>query len=161
MTGLQEQLRPTGFIAEGHWSEGRRTGFSLYSLEDGRRFPLARNVPIPGGQQTGRFHFHPEAFRTGEMLVLKGLDRGARLLLVDEVGPLELKGQGWSSLLDQVIDKYSVCQLWVVRASILEEVVERWAIDRNEVFRMKEENAPHLTKHIVDYVRSYESRPDH
>jgi iron complex transport system ATP-binding protein len=61
------------------------------------------------------------------------LKRDPDLLVIDEVGPMELKGDGWSKTLDTLAQNSSVTQLWIVRQQILNEVSERWKIPNDQI----------------------------
>lgn len=62
------------------------------------RLPLAEFDRFTGGPVTGRWHFHPEAFAAGMAWCLDAPPEA--VLIVDEIGPLELQQQlGWFPLL--------------------------------------------------------------
>ena len=50
------------------------------------------------------------------------------LLVLDEVGPMELEGLGWSEILDSLEQQTNTRQLWVVRQEIVSEACRRWNI---------------------------------
>jgi nucleoside-triphosphatase THEP1 len=118
-----------GVLALGYWEDGRRAGFDVVDLMGGRKAPLCRRVSDGAEGNAGTsFTFCPDGLRLGrEALSIARLREGcAALVVVDEVGPLELAGGGWSSALDSLAEEWSGPMLWVVRRKLVQEVKDRW-----------------------------------
>jgi nucleoside-triphosphatase THEP1 len=47
---------------------------------------------------------------------------------VDEVGPLELRGDGWSPVLERILADVFGVMVWVVRPELVEEVRTRYPL---------------------------------
>ena len=122
-----------GFLCPGSFSEGKRSAFGLVDLETGRRIPMGDANEQKGWVKFRRFFFNPEAFIQGELWIKSCLKRDPDLVVIDEVGPMELEGDGWSNTLDILAQNSSVTQLWIVRQQILNEVSERWKIPEDQI----------------------------
>jgi nucleoside-triphosphatase THEP1 len=61
-----------------------------------------RRFPSPAAQ-VGRFCFLPEGLGLGRRALEHAASSPTRLIIVDEVGPLELSGGGWSQQLDALV----------------------------------------------------------
>ncbi|MDR3763556.1 MAG: nucleoside-triphosphatase [Acidobacteriota bacterium] len=113
-----------GIVAHGLRSEGLRSGFDLEELLSGNRVPLARAGQV-SPVRIGRFGFSREGIAFGrEALALPRLRR-ADLIVIDEVGPWELEGNGWSRELDR-LSALPVPMVMTVRTSLVDEVTRRW-----------------------------------
>jgi nucleoside-triphosphatase THEP1 len=125
----QEGVIVGGVLAPGYWKDEQRLGFDVVDLMDGRKAPLCHKVPKEAdGDEGTSFGFFPDGLRLGrEALSTARLREGdADLVIVDEVGPLELSGDGWSSALDSLTDEWSGPMLWVVRRELVQDVTNRW-----------------------------------
>jgi nucleoside-triphosphatase THEP1 len=94
--------------------------YDFLSLKDGRRLPFLRRTGEPGWEQIGPYYFVPQTLAIARSAVL-----GANVdevLIVDEVGPLELTQGGLWPALREVIFKPEFRTLLVVREDILEDI---------------------------------------
>jgi len=119
-----------GVLAPGRWDHQHRSCFDVVDLIDGRMAPLSRRVPDAASGDAGTsFRFSPEGLCLGrEALSAARLRKGgAAVVVVDEVGPLELAGEGWFSAIESLVAEWSGPMLWVVRRKLVQEVKDRWA----------------------------------
>jgi nucleoside-triphosphatase THEP1 len=130
-------LRVKGFLCPGLMAGGRRAEFSLMNVQTGHKLLMGREEKIAGWVKYRRFYFNPEAFRQGTAWIKEALAEPTDLLLIDEVGPMELEGLGWSELLDSLEQQTSTKQLWVVREELVPEVSRRWHIPEQLVYTTK------------------------
>lgn len=121
-------LRPGGILAPGWWSDGQRGGFDLVDLSTGRKVKLAEARPDAGLEKpASRFRFRREGWRFGHKALSEKRLAHADFCLVDEVGPLELRGQGWAPRLDELAaGRGPTVLILVVRENLLDEVCRRW-----------------------------------
>jgi nucleoside-triphosphatase len=89
-----------GFYTEEVRREGRRVGFDVVTL-DGRRGPLARAGA--SGPRVGRYGVDVESFeRLGVGCLEAGLGTSGRVLVVDEIGKMELFSERFVDLLENL-----------------------------------------------------------
>jgi nucleoside-triphosphatase THEP1 len=127
VAGLRERgIRVGGILAPGEIRDGRRWSIDLLDLGTGRRVPMATRDPGSPWPRVGAFQVNPEAMDVGRDALSP--ERAARydLLVLDEVGPWELAGQGWTPVLEALYGT-EVPILPVVRRSLVEDVVARLA----------------------------------
>jgi nucleoside-triphosphatase THEP1 len=82
---------------------------------------LARRDRRMDGPSTGAYHFSEKGLRFGR----EALDAGARLgdiVFADELGPLELRGEGFSNLIDLARNPTTPPMVIVVRRDLLSDV---------------------------------------
>lgn len=92
--------RCAGFYTEEVRERGRRVGFDVVTL-DGRRGPLARVGAR--GPRVGRYGVDLASFeQLGVGTLERGLAAEVRLLVVDEIGKMELFSQRFTSLLPRL-----------------------------------------------------------
>ncbi len=121
-----EGFRVGGILAPGEIRDGRRWSIDLLDLGTGRRLPMATRDPESPWPTVGAFRVNPEALELGRQALLPQVALEQDLLVVDEVGPWELAGEGWSSALE-VLQGREVPLLLVVRRGLLSDVLARFA----------------------------------
>lgn len=141
LIGLIDQLKSRefitgGFLCPGTFDAGVRSEFRLLNIRTGEEVPMASVTETKDWMKYRRFWFNPVAFNHGREWIRECLSREAEIIVLDEVGPMELGGSGWSELLDDLVKAPVPVQLWSVRESLLDEVMERWGIPGEQVIRI-------------------------
>jgi nucleoside-triphosphatase THEP1 len=127
VAGLRERgVKVGGILAPGEMRDGRRWSMDLVDLGTGRRIPMATRDPESPWPRVGAYQVNPEAMELGRAALSPEGSAGYDLLVLDEVGPWELAGQGWSPALEALYGT-DVPLLPVVRRSLVADVVARLA----------------------------------
>lgn len=134
----KQDLKVMGFLCPGSFSENRRTAFSLENIETGFRVPMGSEKEVKGWGRYKRFFFNPEAYYQGARWIRESILKDPDLLVIDEVGPMELDGGGWAEILEFLETKKTIEQLWVVREKLAMEVAQRWNIAKDQCVRIDE-----------------------
>jgi len=92
-------LACAGFLSPAVVDANKRPGYDLLEIGTGRRRPYLRREGPPGAERVGPYVLLPEALERARAII-----RGSapsELLVVDEVGPLEIEHGGlWPALRD-------------------------------------------------------------
>ena len=131
-----------GFLSVSIWDGDVCTGYDLHDLSTRELYPFIRRAGGDTWQRIGDYFFIPETLERAQDILQK--TRDADLLVVDEVGPLELSGKGLWPALKDVIDRSSLNYLLVVRENILEDVLKMLEEFDIKVFRFQDDNIHHL-----------------
>ncbi len=118
----------TGFLSKGHFYQGKRQAFSLYNISTERSVPLAKANEMEGWLKFRSFWFNPRALTLGNQILSFACKDSSDIIVIDEVGPMELDGQGWHTSLLKLSTLTSQVQIWVVRNSIIEEVIQKYEL---------------------------------
>lgn len=102
---LVDLLQQSGVDVEGFTTEeiregGRRVGFTVEAI-DGERAVLA-HVDLPGPPRVGKYGVDLDAF---ERVALPALSRAAAVVIVDELGKMELASDSFRKAAEQLLDE--------------------------------------------------------
>ena len=125
-----------GFLSEAIWEEEKTVGYDLFDLKEERSIPLIRRTGEKKWQRIGQYFFVPQGLAEAEKIILREED--VDILVVDEVGPLELSGKGFWPALKQVIFNPSNIFLFVVRINILEDFLKTLGKCEVKIFDIKD-----------------------
>jgi len=126
----------------------RKVGIDLVNLSSGERRPLAHRDRPADGVRTERWNFIKDATEWGNAILSASVP--CDLLIVDELGPLELvRGEGLLSGLTAIDgDNYRLAVV-VIRPALLKIALERWPA--TEVVEISApEQADQLAVRILD-----------
>jgi nucleoside-triphosphatase THEP1 len=128
LTGIlrNSNVKVAGFLSEGVHSDGQRTGFNITDLKTGESAELCRTDDRYGGPKQGDYWFNPAALDMGEKIIGSSVIGGTEIIVIDEIGPMEISGKGWYSAIERLCSTTSVPQVWTVRRSLVEKAARRW-----------------------------------
>ena len=141
-----------GFLAPGSFISGIRSGFRLQSIATGEEHAMADTQERSGWFKYRRFWFNPEAFKAGQQWIRSDMQQAPSVMVIDEVGPMELEGSGWYSELDYLKSAGLPLQFWSVRDGIVEQVRQRWEIPSGNQIDVKEMKWEQLQKLIREIL---------
>jgi nucleoside-triphosphatase THEP1 len=129
------------------WAEGRsdlagiatpeQDGLKmLYDLKARRYFPFQINEPYDPAVDSigiGSYRFSDAAFLLARQILERAVQHSPGWLIIDEIGPLELAGQGFEPVAGSIISQYSGSDLesnllLVIRDTILHKAIEHYHI---------------------------------
>jgi nucleoside-triphosphatase THEP1 len=125
--------KPAGILAEGLWQNGVRSGFDLVDLATGERTPLCRRG-AQSAVKAGEFGFFKEGLAAGLAALSAERTAGADAVFIDEVGFLELEGDGWAPALERLLRQARVPLVISVRDYLLPRVLGKWGLVPSGIF---------------------------
>ena len=135
------------------WCKGRSDVGGILQLEaDGQRFfediQSGRRYLMDAGEREkkvytiGKYRFYTAAFAWASDLLVEAPEQpGIKWLVIDEIGPLEMKGEGLAPVLEGLLQSPlpGVQLIIVVREELVEKVLKRYRIkDRVNEFDFPE-----------------------
>ena len=147
----QRGLKVGGLLSLGFWKDGEREGFKVMDILSGRCVPLCHREKGDLSPGFGHFLFSKEGLTFGLEALSPERLKEVDLIIVDEVGPLELQGGGWAKALDFLKD-FPKPQVWVVREELIAAVCERWGLKNVHVHRVEGPEDLRLVELILDIM---------
>jgi nucleoside-triphosphatase THEP1 len=113
-------LSLSGYLSEAIRAEGEVKGYDLLELNSGRRVPFLRKSGLDSSAaRAGHYYFLPSGLEAAREIIASAA--GSDLLIIDEAGPAEIKGEGvWPGLCPQLAK--TNCLL-VIREKLLPDFI--------------------------------------
>lgn len=143
LTGNIHSGKTSGLL---HWVQNRNDVYGILSpVINGKRFfqdVNTKNIFLMECEadekevlEVGKYMFSKSAFLRAEKIILSALKQQAGWLIIDEIGPLELKGKGLADVLKEVLSKNSQLKiLLVIREHLLGEITAYFGISTYTLF---------------------------
>lgn len=138
-------LRIAGILARGLWKDNCRAGFDLVNLSDGNTTPLARRRPHPDPQHHLIFDFLDTGMRAGARALAPRQCRQADIVVVDEVGRLEARGEGWASHIKALLPLDKPLFIMIVRWDCMQRICDLFGFHGAPVIDARK---PHAFDHL-------------
>ncbi len=143
-----KKIRYGGILAIGYWKNGLRDSFELCDLLSRKKIVFCQRTPVEKWEKLVSFYINPQGENFGNRALSPEHLKGVKLIIIDEIGPFELQGKGWATAIENLLREVSLPMLWVVRQSLVNEVVAHWNIDNFAVYEVRQSN-PH---EVVDKI---------
>jgi nucleoside-triphosphatase THEP1 len=144
-------LTCAGVVSQAAFEEGEKAGITLIDVATGQYRPLAVADDSEGEVRWGKYRFLPEALDWGVQILEAATP--CDLLVVDELGPLELEaGQGLIVALDVLKTGGFSMALVVVRPELVEALKERLGGRVSQVLEVTLASREQLPLLIVDLL---------
>ena len=118
MQGFRDEgIRVNGILSLAVFKDSIRVSYDAFDLANGDSCPLLRTDPDPSWDRAGPFGMIPAGLRRAESAITD--TSHSSLTVIDELGPLELAGQGfWPGF--QVVREKRLPILLVVRQELID-----------------------------------------
>ncbi len=120
-----EGFAVAGLLAPSTYRNGRLIGYDILELRNKTRTSLAQHKT--DGNKTERFTFAADGLKLGRSALSPAATKSADIIIVDEFGPLELRGDGWRRDVDSLLASSNALILLVVRRELVDRVQELYA----------------------------------
>jgi nucleoside-triphosphatase THEP1 len=118
----------SGFLTQRQPTTDGSTAYQLLDINANQSIDFIDTQKHEGWMPFRRFNFNPDGFIAGNSLLSARLTNKAKVVFIDEIGPMELSNKGWSLAIEQLCLHPEVIQIWVVRKHLLKAIQLKWDI---------------------------------
>jgi len=148
----QSSIPMAGFIAKGLWENKRRSGFDLFDLRTQETTPLAKrnkekiSTTSDTAVMSNRvpYTFFKEGIKAGQHALEPENCTQAKIIMVDEMGKMELQGKGWASCIPDLLELKQCTHIWMVRETLVDSICCLWPFKTTKIISVDDPDA--LTK---------------
>lgn len=151
---LSNRLKDIGIPTGGFYSprvmkDDVTTGYNIVDVSTGESWEFLKKAKENEIADIGKFRMNKEALVKGHQLLSPGNISGKKVVIIDEVGRLELEGQGWRKSVDYLLSLSNICLVVSVRKEFTEEVIRNFGLRDPEVFKVSHTNPQDLSNTII------------
>lgn len=128
---IAEGKKVAGFLAIGITdAAGIRCGFKIRDIETGEEAEFCVTDGPTQWESVGRFRINPAGLSKGYEWMNPDRIKAADVLVIDELGPLEMAGKGWSGLIGRILQEDPKPMIWTVRRSLAGKIAVKWNVGK-------------------------------
>ena len=145
------KLKINGFLSEAVLENKEIFGYDLYDMKNEQSIPFIRREGEEEWEKIGSYFFIPEALAHVKKMIFQS--RGVDILVIDEIGPLELRGKGLWPALRKVFSSPPKGLILVVRKNILKDFLRLLRGREIRIFDIEEKNTySQMKKAILSHI---------
>jgi nucleoside-triphosphatase THEP1 len=148
----QNNIETGGIISERVMSGHQTTGYDVTDIQTGEKVVFLRQNEVVGSEKIGRFSIHPEGLAMGNRILGSLAMSDIRVVIIDEVGMLELNNKGWSGSVSKLMERSGNHILMIVRNSFVDEVKKKWDLKEAIIFDISETSYNEASKSILSGI---------
>ena len=133
----RKDIRAAGFLAKVVYKGNERIAYQLKDLSSEQTALLCTIEEHDNWQHYGKFYFNPKAQEVGNA-ILANIPQEAKVIVIDEIGPLELGGDGWAPAIENLVAHSSLPMIWVVREQLVKKIARKWTVGEIYYFKLNE-----------------------
>ncbi len=133
-----KSIKVGGILSERVTDGNVTTGYDLVNIETGAKEDFLRQEIGTGNEKIGRFRISEKGLAEGRKILRSMVNHGHDLVIIDEVGMLELQDKGWAECIDELLLKSSNNILFTVRDIYVEDVKRKWNLAEAVIFNISE-----------------------
>ena len=149
---ILQDLKFRGFYSEGIWVRGERDSYRVMDITSQTSELLCERKEPVGELKAGPFNFRQAGLDFG-CKVLNSIisDHSDSIVIIDEIGHLELKDQGWGQCMSDLVNS-KTRMIWTVRPSLLDAVIAKWGLNY-KVFDVKKSTEAQISNSIRSFLK--------
>ena len=148
---LHKVYKIGGILSHGTWQYNKRVSFDIEDIMTGTRELLCDTNPSVDGIPFRHFFFKPSGFIFGKCAINNALAAQADIMIIDEVGPLEMEGKGWAESIEKILNSGCPVAIFIVRRALVEEIADKWSIQKADIVDIDNVNPAEMTV-IIEQV---------
>jgi nucleoside-triphosphatase THEP1 len=134
----KNNIKTGGILSERIMTDSVTTGYDVVNIETGEKEIFLRQNEDCGYEKIGKFTISPKGLAMGKAILSSLVMTEDMIVIIDEVGLLELRNNGWSECINKLLDKARNHILITVRTSFIDEVIKKWNLNEAIVFKIAE-----------------------
>lgn len=153
-----QQIRTGGILSVRLLEHKETIGYDLQDLHSGEQFKFLRLGNGSIHNRIGRFTIDPDGLKRGVEILVNTIDQGKELVVIDEIGKLELRGEGWAAALQQLLALSECTLLLTVRKGMEQEMVDRWHLSDYQIVHVGITDPVYLAEKIAKSIKENQFR---
>lgn len=131
-----QDIKSEGILSERITGGSETLGYDIIDISTRKREVFLRENEKTGNEKIGKFYISPKGLAKGRSILEELVTYITGIVIIDEVGLLELQGRGWHDSISELLEKSSNHILMTVRDKFVDEVKKKWNLSDAIIFNV-------------------------
>jgi len=129
-----QDIKAEGILSERVMEGSKTKGYDIIDITTGKREVFLTENERTGKETIGKFYISPKGLERGRSILGELVTVKTGIVIIDEVGLLELQGRGWNDAIYQLLERSSNHILMTVRNKFVDDVKKKWNLPDAVIF---------------------------
>lgn len=134
---IQNNIKIGGIFTQKQIENQQRIGYDVVDIQTNNSEIFLRESGENDFEKIGKFFIFPQGVKFGKESLQKVKNTDIQLVIIDEIGRLELTGKAWANEINELLQYQNFIFLWVVRDTFLGEIIEFWKLKNYEIIDLQ------------------------
>jgi len=140
-----------GILSPRITENGNTTGYDILDISTNERVAFLRKTGDKNSPQIGSYSILSEGLKKGHD-VLKNSQNNYQVVVIDEVGRLELNNEGWAENIRDLLSNSKSHLILSMRDRFIEEAVDKWSLQDYTVLDVSDNDHENASRIIAQQV---------
>jgi iron complex transport system ATP-binding protein len=151
-------IKAGGFLSPAVFDNGTKIGYDIIGLMNGERSVISRISGSNNMARAGKYYFYEEGLEFGNKALAIENNSNSQIIIIDEIGHLELENNGWAKAMNQLLIKTDIPLILVVRNQLIEKVMKKWCFERPLMIDISSNNTEQASIIITDFLHTINTK---
>ena len=127
-------------------------GYDIVDIMTDNRVKFLRKTTNENQTKIGNYSILPDGLQIGINALTTSKNRNNKIVIIDEVGKLELENKGWAKNITNLINTSNNNLILSVRDSLTQLVIQKWNLKDYTIFNISESNSLKICNSITEQI---------
>jgi len=143
-----------GVLSERIIKENTTKGYDLIDISTNNRMVFLRENETISASRIGRFEINPETVKRGKEILLPKNQVQNKVIIIDEVGLLELQGNGWAESIELLKEESEKVLILSVRNEFVNDVIKKFQLNNHFNIFIPTDELSKITDLIIIQIKN-------
>jgi nucleoside-triphosphatase THEP1 len=148
----ENKLSFGGIISEKQVQDEDCVAYEIVDVESGHKAQFLVKGDIEGCEKIMKFSILSEGLEFGNAIIKAAIEN-KDIIIIDEVGLLELQNRGWYQSIENIIKSQNKIFIITARDIFVDELVEKFNWSNSRIINIKDSKSKILAKDIVESIK--------
>ncbi len=134
---IQNSIKIGGIFTQKQVENQQRIGYDVVDIQTNKSEIFLRESGENDYEKIGKFFIFPQGVKFGKESLRKVKNTDIQLVIIDEIGHLELTGKAWANEINELLQYQNFIFLWIVRDTFLAEIIEFWKLKNYKIIDLQ------------------------
>jgi len=149
---LSDSVRVGGIYSPRIVENDITIGYDIVDIAENTSEKYLRISSDKSLNKIGKYSIFPQGLAMGYNALTVARNINCRVVILDEIGALELENKGWANNLTGLLSAQNNHIILSVRDSFVEKVIQKWNIGNSIVYNISEFDASTIGKMIIEEI---------
>ncbi|MDD4745984.1 MAG: nucleoside-triphosphatase [Salinivirgaceae bacterium] len=142
-----------GLYSEKQICNNSLEGYDIVSIPENVTAPFLRIKQTSESLNYGRFSIINDGLEYGREILRKAGTGSANIIIVDEIGKMEIENIGWAKEMENLINEQDKHLILTIRAKFVDAIIEKWKITNHTIFELHNTEPQTVFQYIQNQIK--------